>query len=185
MLEMNDVLARLMNGESAEDIAAELTDVLNAALDQKRKHDAAEAETRRLEANAKAAKEAALRKMFEGAREFAVCVGCEDLFTDEEDIEGMIANEAIVQELTDLMKTLQPIMAFINKLDEMDVDTDTCDDDCCMCMNPGNKAFVVKDKKSLYNEPTAKMKCGEPGSASFEAKITDRDIVENFLKMFG
>jgi hypothetical protein len=185
MLEMNDVLDRLMKGESAEDIAAELTDVLNAAIDQKRKHDAAEAETRRLEANAKAAKEAALRKMFEGAREFAVCVGCEDLFSDDEDIEGMITNEAIVQELTDMMKTLQPVMALINQLDELGVDEDPCDDDCCMCMNPDNKAFVVKDKKSLYNEPTAKMKCGKPGSASVEATMTDRDIVNDFIKMFS
>ena len=180
MLDMNDVLARLMNGESAEDIAAEMTDVLNDAIDQKRKYDAAKEETRRLEANAKAAKEAALRKMFEGAREFAVCVGCEDIFSNDEDIEGMITNEAIVQELTDMMKTLQPVMALINKLDELGID-----DDCCMCMNPDNKAFVVKDKKSLHNEPTAKMKCVKPDSASFEAKITDRDIVEDFLKMFG
>ena len=180
MLEMNDVLARLMNGESAEDIAAELTTVLNDAIDQKKKHDAAEAETRRLEANAKAAKEAALRKMFEGAREFAICVGCEDIFTGDEDIEGMIANEAIVQELTDLMKTIQPIMAFINKLDEMNVDADTCE-----CMNPKNKAFVVKDDKFLHSDPTAKMKCGRPGSASVKATLTDHDIVNDFLKMFG
>lgn len=185
MLEMNDVLARLMNGESAEDIAAEMTNVLNDAIDQKRKHDAAKEETRRLEANAKAAKEAALRKMFEGAREFAICVGCEDIFANDEDIEGMITNEAIVQELTDMMKTLQPVMALINKLDELGIDEDPCDDDCCMCMNPGNKAFVVKDKKSLYNEPTAKVKCGKPGSASVEATMTDRDIVTEFLKCFG
>ena len=177
MLEMNDVLARLMNGESAEDIAAELTTVLNDAIDQKRKHDAAEAETRRLEANAKAAKEAALRKMFEGAKEFAVCVGCEDFFTDT-DIEHMVTNEAIIQELTDLMKSLQPLMELINQLD--------FDDDCdCEDCKINAKIADSAAKKYIYNEPTAKVKCGKPGSASIEATITDRDIVNEFLRMFG
>lgn len=172
MLEMNDVLARLMNGESAEDIAVELTDVLNAAIDQKRKHDAAEAETRRLEANAKAAKEAALRKMFEGAREFAVCIGCEDLFADDEDIEGMITNDAIVQELTDLMKTLQPIMALLNQLDELDIDTDNVND-------------IALEDKTKYAKSNRQDKWPKPGSASVEATMTDRDIVTEFLKCFG
>jgi hypothetical protein len=165
MLDMNDVLARLMNGESAEDIAAELTDVLNTAIDQKRKHDAAEA-------NAKAAKEAALRKMFEGAREFAVCVGCEDLFTGDEDIEGMITNEAIVQELTDLMKNLQSFMDLINKLDELDVDTDNVND-------------IALEDKTKCVKANRQDKWPKPGSASIEAKITDRDIVNEFLKCFG
>ena len=160
MLEMNDVLDRLMKGESAEDIAAELTDVLNAAIDQKRKHDAAEAETRRLEANAKAAKEAALRKMFEGARDFAVCIGCADLFPNDEEFESMIANDAFVQELTELMQILQPVMSFVNKLEEID-DRPKC---------------VKANRQDKWPKPE---------SASIEAKITDRDIVNDFLKMFS
>ena len=49
---MSDIYTRLMNGENADDIAAEFADALNAAVAQKAEEDARKAEQARIEAEA-------------------------------------------------------------------------------------------------------------------------------------
>ena len=200
---MNEVLARLQKGESIDAIANDMTTMLNAAKD------AYEAEQAKAKENE--AKKIAMRKMAEGAREFCVACGQADLMT-QEDVETIANSKEIIDEITELIENIAPLLGMLEKLDELlptdcpdDCQCDTCksdndkafgaamknlmdsmdkiynvnnkdlkakqsDGECCECMNPTGRAFIVgapKEKKVA------------------ETPMSDRDIVSDFLKHMG
>ena len=75
MFSKDDILARLQKGESMDDIASEMADMLNAAKEEKDALDAQKKESDRVE---KAKEEAAL-VMLDGLSDYLVATGNEEL----------------------------------------------------------------------------------------------------------
>ena len=92
MFNMNDIYARLANGEKIEDIGNEIAAMMNEAV---AKHEAEEA--KRVEAAAQAEKEAAKRDLMEELveiiQELAILEGMdpEDLQVTDEDMDQLVA----------------------------------------------------------------------------------------------
>lgn len=164
MFDMKDILDRMVAGENAEDIAKEMTKALNDAIAEKEAMDKKNAEA---EENAK---RAAIRKVFEGVKEFCEAIGHSDLFTQDE-LDEFANSDGVIDEFTDLVEELVPLLDFMRTLSKL------CDDETdCGCANP---------KKHIYNNPIAKAVRGKPGSATAKVDMSDKDIVSEFLKMFS
>jgi hypothetical protein len=180
---MNEVLARLQKGESVDSIASDMTKILNAAKD------AYEAEQAKAKENE--AKKIALRKMAEGAREFCVACGQADLMS-REDVESIANSKEIMDEITELIENVAPLLGLLDKLDEL-LPTDCPDDcECDTCKSDNDRAFGVAMKNlmdsmdKIYNIDSKEMKEIAPKAKKVAGTpMSDRDIVNDFLKSLG
>ena len=82
-----DILARLQNGETAEDIALEVATALNEAEAEKKALDAEKVAKEREEARVSAAKRVAVDGMLDAVCDYLVASGEGDLIKDIKDIE--------------------------------------------------------------------------------------------------
>ena len=82
-----DILARLQNGETAEDIALEVATALNEAEAEKKALDAEKVAKEREEARVSAAKRVAVNDMLDAVCDYLVASGEGDLIKDIKDIE--------------------------------------------------------------------------------------------------
>lgn len=114
MFNMNDIYARLANGEKIEDIGNEIAAMMNEAV---AKHDAevrAAEEAKRVEAAAQAEKEAAKRDLIEElveiVQELAILEGMDpdELQVTEEDMDQMVA---AFNEMFGAMRSLKKMFA--------------------------------------------------------------------------
>ena len=81
-----DILARLQNGETAEDIALEVATALNEAEAEKKALDAEKVAKEREEARVSAAKRVAVNDMLDAVCDYLVASGEGDLIKDIKDI---------------------------------------------------------------------------------------------------
>ena len=109
MFNMNDIYARLANGEKIEDIGNEIAAMMNEAV---AKHEAEE--TKKAEAAAQAEKEAAKRDLIEElveiVQELAILEGMDpdELQVTEEDMDQMVA---AFNEMFGAMRELKKVFA--------------------------------------------------------------------------
>lgn len=109
MFNMNDIYARLANGEKIEDIGNEIAAMMNEAV---AKHEAEEA--KKVEAAAQAEKEAAKRDLIEElveiVQELAILEGMDpdELTITEEDMDQMVA---AFNEMFGAMRELKKVFA--------------------------------------------------------------------------
>ena len=82
-----DILARLQNGETAEDIALEVATALNEAEAEKKALDAEKVAKEREEARVSAAKRVAVNDMLDAVCDYLVAAGEDDFIKDIKDIE--------------------------------------------------------------------------------------------------
>ena len=177
---MNEVLARLQKGESIDSIANDMTTMLNAAKDT---YEAEQAKAKENEA-----KKIAMRKMAEGAREFCVACGQADLMS-QEDVETIANSKEIMDEITELIENIAPLLGLLEKLDEL-LPTDCSEDcECDTCKSDNDRAFGVAMKNlmdsmdKIYNINSKEMKEIAPKVKKVAGtRPTDRDIVNDFLK---
>ena len=82
-----DILARLQNGDTVDDIAAEMADVLNAAEAEKRALDAELAAKEKEETRVIEAKRAAVNHMLDAVCDYLVAAGEDDFIKDLKEID--------------------------------------------------------------------------------------------------
>ena len=82
-----DILARLQNGETAEDIALEVANAINEAEAEKKALDAEKVAKEREEARVSAAKRVAVNDMLDAVCDYLVAAGEDDFIKDIKDIE--------------------------------------------------------------------------------------------------
>ena len=82
-----DILARLQNGETAEDIALEVATALNEAEAEKKALDAEKVAKEREEARVSAAKRVAVNDMLDAVCDYLVAAGEDDFIKDIKDID--------------------------------------------------------------------------------------------------
>ena len=82
-----DILARLQNGETADDIALEMATALNEATAEKETLDAEKVAKEREEARVSAAKRVAVNDMLDAVCDYLVAAGEDDFIKDIKDIE--------------------------------------------------------------------------------------------------
>ena len=100
-----EIIARLQKGDKIEDIANEMSEMLNTAeADYKAEQVAKELETKRVED----AKDEACQKMLEGFADFYAAVGEEDLVAEIKEIDIAGIKEALEQSV-DLIKALRSL----------------------------------------------------------------------------
>ena len=93
MFKVEDILARLQNGEDANDIANEMVNALNTANDQFQKEEEAKAKAKAAEANAREAQKLKdLQEIIDLMHDFCIEYYCED----DEDINTVQAAFAIL-----------------------------------------------------------------------------------------
>ena len=100
-----DIIARLQKGEKIEDIANEMSEMLNTAeADYKAEQVAKELETKRVED----AKDEACQRMLEGFADFYAAVGEEELVAEIKKIDIAETKEALEQSV-ELIKALRSL----------------------------------------------------------------------------
>ena len=136
-----DILARLQNGETAEDIALEVATALNEAEAEKKALDAEKVAKEREEARVSAAKRVAVNDMLDAVCDYLVAAGEDDFIKDIKDIEtdkviemldGSIEMAKSLEKLKDLQFPLGELhkAATINpKVHKIVVDADADDAD--------------------------------------------------------
>ena len=136
-----DILARLQNGETAEDIALEVATALNEAEAEKKALDAEKVAKEREEARVSAAKRVAVNDMLDAVCDYLVAAGEDDFIKDIKDIDtdkviemldGSINMAKSLEKLKDLEFPLGELhkAATINpKVHKIVVDTDADDAD--------------------------------------------------------
>ena len=100
-----DIIARLQKGEKIEDIANEMSEILNTAeADYKAEQVAKELETKRVED----AKDEACQRMLEGFADFYAAVGEEELVAEIKKMDIAETKEALEQSV-ELIKALRSL----------------------------------------------------------------------------
>ena len=100
-----DIIARLQKGEKIEDIANEMSEILNTAeADYKAEQVAKELETKRVED----AKDEACQRMLEGFADFYAAVGEEELVAEIKKMDIAEIKEALEQSV-ELIKALRSL----------------------------------------------------------------------------
>ena len=100
-----DIIARLQKGEKIEDIANEMSEILNTAeADYKAEQVAKELETKRVED----AKDEACQRMLEGFADFYAAVGEEELVAEIKKMDIAETKEALEQSV-ELVKALRSL----------------------------------------------------------------------------
>ena len=95
-----DILARLQNGETAEDIALEVANAINEAEAEKKALDAEKVAKEKEEARVLDAKRVAVDNMLDVVCDYLVASGEGDLITDIKDIE----TDKVIEMLDDSIK---------------------------------------------------------------------------------
>ena len=114
MFNMNDIYARLANGEKIEDIGNEIAAMMNQAVAKREAEVRAAEEAKRAEAAAQAEKEQAKRELIEElveiAQELAILEGMDpdELQVTEEDMDQMVA---AFTEMFGAMRELKKVIA--------------------------------------------------------------------------
>ena len=103
MFSKDDILARLQKGESMDDIASEMADMLNAAKEEKDALDAQKKESDRVE---KAKEEAAL-VMLDGLSDYLVATGNEELQKEIVNVDVRKVVESLDQSMDLVTKLLK------------------------------------------------------------------------------
>ena len=136
-----DILARLQNGETADDIALEMATALNEATAEKETLDAEKVAKEREEARVSAAKRVAVNDMLDAVCDYLVASGEDDFIKDIKDIDtdkviemldGSINMAKSLEKLKDLQFPLGELhkAATINpKVHKIVVDADADDAD--------------------------------------------------------
>lgn len=108
MFTKEDILARLQNGESIDEIAKEMTDALNAA-DAQYQEETIKANAEKLEAErVKEAKRAAVDMMLDGLCDYLVAAGEGELLEDLKDADTDIVVD-MIDSAIELTKTLEKL----------------------------------------------------------------------------
>ena len=118
MFSKDDILARLQKGESMDDIASEMADMLNAAKEEKDALDAQKKESDRVE---KAKEEAAL-VMLDGLSDYLVATGNEELQKEIVNIDVRKVVESLDQSMDLVTKLLK-----LRELEFEDIDSHNFD----------------------------------------------------------
>ena len=141
MFTKEDILARLQNGETAEDIALEVATALNEAEAEKKALDAEKVAKEREEARVSAAKRVAVNDMLDAVCDYLVAAGEDDFIKDLNEIDtdkviemldGSIEMAKSLEKLKDLEFPLGELhkAATINpKVHKIVVDADADDAD--------------------------------------------------------
>ena len=108
MFNTEDILARLRKGENAETIVKEFTDAMNAASAS---HDA-EAKAKAKEAELKAAKTAAARKLVDGFNSYILTYHPNSMIVKEFDLDSVFSDE-------DCLEFAETIDEYIKMFDNM------------------------------------------------------------------
>ena len=144
MFNKSEILARLQKGDSMDEIAKEMTDVLNAANAQYQE----EANAEKIEAaRVMEAKRAAVDLMLDGLCDYLVAAEEETLLEELKDIDT-----------DEMIETLDSIVAFAKSLEalkglEFPLVKKSCNNESCECMNPKHKAFIIpKDISTMINK---------------------------------
>lgn len=112
MFDTNDILARLRNGESVDDIASAMTDMLNDAEATYKAEQAKEAENAKVLATRK---RAAAETIFSGVVDYFMAIGQPEILDDYRD--GKAYDEAI-DEIVEGMDALNSTFAALNSLNK-------------------------------------------------------------------
>ena len=137
-----DILARLQNGETAEDIALEVANAINEAEAEKKALDAEKVAKEKEETRVVEAKRVAVNDMLDAVCDYLVAAGEGDLITDIKDIEtdkvielldGSIEMVKSLEKLKDLQFPLEELhkAATINPKEHkivVDADEDSADE---------------------------------------------------------
>ena len=118
MFSKDDILARLQKGESMDDIASEMADMLNAAKEEKDALDAQKKESDRVE---KAKEEAAL-VMLDGLSDYLVATGNEELQKEIVNVDVRKVVESLDQSMELVTKLLK-----LRELEFDDIDSHNFD----------------------------------------------------------
>ena len=103
MFSKDDILARLQKGESMDDIASEMADMLNAAKEEK---DALDAQKKEIDRVEKAKEEAAL-VMLDGLSDYLVATGNEELQKEIVNVDVRKVVESLDQSMDLVTKLLK------------------------------------------------------------------------------
>lgn len=121
MFTKEDILARLQNGETAEDIALEVATALNEAEAEKKALDAEKAAKEKEDARVLEAKRVAVDHMLDAVCDYLVASGEGDLIADIKDIKtdtmiNMLDDSIKIAKKLDKLKDLEFPMFGVNNL---------------------------------------------------------------------
>ena len=138
-----DILARLQNGDSMDEIAKEMSDALNAAQADYESAIQADVEANRI----KEAKRAAVDMILDGVCDFLVAAGKDKLIEDIKDIDtddvvDMLDSAIELGETLDKLKDLEFVKMPVGL--KFPRDEHKCGSGDCGCSKP--EAFTVKAK---------------------------------------
>lgn len=142
-----DILARLQNGETAEDIALEMATALNEAESEKKALDAEIAAKEKEETRVLEAKRAAVDMILDGVCDYLVAAGKDKLIEDIKDIDtddivDMLDSTIELGETLDKLKDLEFVKMPVGL--KFPRDEHKCGSGDCGCSKPD--AFTVKAK---------------------------------------
>ena len=143
MFTKEDILARLQNGDSMDEIAKEMSDALNAAQADYESAIQADVEANRI----KEAKRAAVDMILDGVCDFLVASGKDKLIEDIKDIDtddvvDMLDSAIELGETLDKLKDLEFVKMPVGL--KFPRDEHKCGSGDCGCSKP--EAFTVKAK---------------------------------------
>lgn len=147
MFTKEDILARLQNGETAEDIALEMATALNEAESEKKALDAEIAAKEKEETRVLEAKRAAVDMILDGVCDYLVAAGKDKLIEDIKDIDtddivDMLDSTIELGETLDKLKDLEFVKMPVGL--KFPRDEHKCGSGDCGCSKPD--AFTVKAK---------------------------------------
>lgn len=147
MFTKEDILARLQNGETAEDIALEMATALNEAESEKEALDAELAAKEKEETRVLEAKRQAVDMILDGVCDFLVASGKDKLIEDIKDIDtddviDMLNSVIELGETLDKLKDLEFVKMPVGL--KFPKDEHKCGSGDCGCSKP--EAFTVKAK---------------------------------------
>lgn len=147
MFTKEDILARLQNGETAEDIALEMATALNEAESEKEALDAELAAKEKEETRVLEAKRQAVDMILDGVCDFLVASGKDKLIEDIKDIDtddviDMLDSAIELGETLDKLKDLEFVKMPVGL--KFPRDEHKCGSGDCGCSKP--ESFTVKTK---------------------------------------
>ena len=111
MYDVNELVNRLANGETEEDIAAEMTKALNAAVSKRK-----EAEAAKSDANRKAAARTCAREIIIALSNYFYDIGQEEL------AEHINTDDTAIDEIVEMIDSIGQLVSTLNKIAPNDKD---------------------------------------------------------------